>query len=1147
MTSWQLKNSIFSVLIIALACSVFPASVPAAESLDYSLTLGEMTFDPGRNEPIYPAGWGPVKESGSDLHLVQVVGPTRSSWLQDLESGGLEIVQYIHPFTYVVWGTEAQLESVNRAEIVNWTGPFAPAYRVLPKWQNLSSAMVELDILFYRGADVKAVIADLESLGAIPVEHSVLNRIYEIAGFEMPGNALQAAARIPGVYSIQLRPTDGGLRSEMSNQINANNMDGTNLAFPGYYSWLSTIGLDGSGVIMANVDGGIDHAHADLVNRMLSCTGDTCGGSATDSHGTHTAGIMVADGNSGTTDTYGFLRGLGVAPGANLVEQVYSPWYTYTDGMLHLMSDSSKNSAVLSGNSWGPSGSPQGYDNDTMQVDIGVRDAESDTGGDQAFSYILSFMNGNGGTSSQGSPDEAKNIFTIGSTKMQNSDGSQILAINDISSNSAHGPALDGRTIPHMVAPGCSVDSTVPGGYSLMCGTSMASPHVAGASGLFYEFYRGLTGVDPSPALVKAAFLPVAYDLAGFDDADGGTLGHPFDSKQGWGRMDLEAVLDSTVSILYFDDPMVFDNSGEVWERTLYIDNPGEPVKMMLVWTDAPGHGLGGSTPAWNNNLDLVVIDGTDTYRGNNFGGSGWSVTGGTADQANNTEGVFLGPTAPTSFTIRVEATNINSDGLPSSGDATDQDFALVVVNAIDQSSAGTITLDRSFYGSGVAIAMEVSDADIQGDGTIYVDVSSDSEMTPESVALTETGSNSGIFTGSILTTSSSGVAGELTISDGDSIQAVYHDADNGTGNPEDKTAYATADLAGPVISGVTVTNIGTTYATVEWTTSEPGTSYVRYATGTPPGTEVFVSGYGTSHSVDLTGLDPCTLYYLEVESTDVAGNTTVDDNSAVYYSFTTYELVIFLEANMDTDPGWTTGSEWAWGQPLGLGGEYGNPDPDSGYTGNNVYGVNLSGDYPNSMGSTDYLISPEFDCSDTTFVSFTFMAWLGVERNSWDNASIDVSNDGGSLWTNIWANDDTSLDGGTWDLWEFDISAIAAGYSQVSIRWGIGPTDSSWQYCGWNIDDVSVSYTSECVLATPTPAPTSTPPPCINHGDVNASGNVTAGDAQMTFEIALEVITPTYEEECAADCNGDGEVTAGDAQLVFETALGINTCVDPL
>jgi len=665
------------------------AGIESREEINaFTLRLGEQSFDPVKHQPVLPPGLDAVRAVGPELHLVQMVGPTKAEWLEALEADGLDIVQYIHPYTYIVWGEmDARNAAVEQAH-VRWTGSFAPAYRLLPKHRGLPDQVDEVRVLMCGRADTAATVRAIEALGGKLGDHGRLNNIFEIAGFDLSTARLADVANLPGVYSVQVVPQDGGLRGEMSDQVCVNNVDGSNQAFPGYMSWLSGVGLDGTDVTMANVDRGIQDDHPDLVNRLTSCTGQTCGGSASHNHGTHTAGIMAADGASGTLDSYGFLRGLGVAPGATLVEQVCSPYYTWADGMLLLMEDSYRNGASLSNNSWGPSNSPQGYDNNTMQVDIGVRDADSNGLGNQPLSYILSIMNGYGGTSSQGAPDEAKNIFTIGSTKMQTSGGAQDLEINDISDNSAHGPCLDSRKIPHMVAPGKYVDSTITGsGYTLISGTSMASPHVSGAIALFIEYYRGLPSysVDPSPALIKAAFLPVAHDLAGNQDADGGTLGHPFDSKQGWGRMDLEAVVDPQFTVRYFDDPVVFDNTGEEWAMIMSAQDPGQPMRIMLVWTDAPGHGLGGSTPAWNNDLDLIVESGADTYRGNDFGPSGWSQIGRSTDDRNNTEGVFIGPTAPDSYTLRVLASSINSDAIPGAGDGTDQDFALVCYNCAEE------------------------------------------------------------------------------------------------------------------------------------------------------------------------------------------------------------------------------------------------------------------------------------------------------------------------------------------------------------------------------------------------------------------------------------------------------------------------------
>ena len=131
------------------------------------------------------------------------------------------------------------------------------------------------------------------------------------------------------------------------------------------------------------------------------------------------------------------------------------------------------------------------------------------------------------------------------------------------------------------------------------------------------------------------------------------------------------------------------------------------------------------------------------------------------------------------------------------------------------------------------------------------------------------------------------------------------------------------------------------------------------------------------------------------------------------------------------------------------------------------------------------------------------------------------------------------------WSERVYDLSAVADGESTVYIRWRL-ESDSYITEYGFYIDDVSICGKSAPEIP-PTPAPTWTPNECINDGDVNLSGDITAGDAQLAFQIALGSYSPSYAEECAADCDASSGVTAGDAQQIFLAALGSATCVDTL
>ena len=672
----------------------------------FAMTVDQQKLDPKSFSTQALSEWNQsARHTQGDFRLVQFRGPVKREWLDQLRASGIKPVQYLHPYSYIVWAESGNLNSARSIGAVRWSGEFMPSMRV-PLQSRTTTETHPHSMALVHAPTHTSTVATLRRAGIeIQVSRPLNSKFHMLQLAATPEQYLDIA-RIAGVYTLQQIGQDAGPRGEMSNQSVVGGYDEFNVIFPGYLDWLNPTGLDGSGVVVGIVDGGVRETHQDLVDNMVDCLGTngSCG-STNDNHGTHVAGAVGGTGISGVTDTNGFLRGQGVAPGTSLIEQRYPPFLgggpggMAVDGMIDIYRDSADSFAVLTNNSWGPTGSPQGYDIPTMQIDMITRDADPDTEGPQPVLPVWSIMNGGGdrnfGTcqpSSLGSPDEAKNLFAVGSTVLQTGGGAQINDIFSVSANSAHGQACDGRQVPHIVAPGCSTDSTIASSdssYSAsFCGTSMASPIVSGGVALFFEQHRNRFCADPSPALVKARFTPVAMDLIGNTDADGNTLGHRPDRKQGWGRMDLDAVINPNVPVQFIDQTVLLENSGDEWQQMWIPANAQEPVRLMLAWTDAPGPGTGGTTPAWVNNLDLTVTVSESVYYGNNISAAdGFSEPDGTADAINNLEGIMLSPQQHQGrpLSIQVLAANISEDALDPWNPVTPrQDFALVCYNCAD-------------------------------------------------------------------------------------------------------------------------------------------------------------------------------------------------------------------------------------------------------------------------------------------------------------------------------------------------------------------------------------------------------------------------------------------------------------------------------
>ena len=160
------------------------------------------------------------------------------------------------------------------------------------------------------------------------------------------------------------------------------------------------------------------------------------------------------------------------------------------------------------------------------------------------------------------------------------------------------------------------------------------------------------------------------------------------------------------------------------------------------------------------------------------------------------------------------------------------------------------------------------------------------------------------------------------------------------------------------------------------------------------------------------------------------------------------------LTWDMETEPDWNADGGWAWGIPEGQRGTMGLPDPESGATGDYVFGYELGGGYDAFMDE-EHLVAGPFDLRGYAGTELRFQRWLGVEGPPYDAASLAVSVDGSDYET-IWEAD-SEIDDGAWVQVDYDLSAWD-DEAQVWIRWTMGSTDKDVEFCGWNIDDVTVS-----------------------------------------------------------------------------------------
>jgi subtilisin family serine protease/Mg-chelatase subunit ChlD len=664
---------------------------------------------------------GRAGDEGGRNHLIKLAGPVQESWLAVLADRGVQVVEAIGPLAYYVRGDSTTVNGLRALPFVEWAGPLTPELKVNPvllagnpkaKAGKGLGPIEAVDIGVLVEGDFDAIAALVAEVGG-KVLHigPKTGDAFRSIRAQLPTDGLGAVAARDDVRWIDAVRTPL-LEDERSSQIVLEDLNG--VAAPntgpvvGYAANLTALGVDGTGVTIAICDTGVDtndaaSMHADLAGRFafaVDATGAAVADGDTNGHGTHVAGIAAGNGASGDTDPQGFVLGQGVASAAQV------GFVRFNGSVQQRVQESARQGADVMNNSWAMNGDD--YSADDRTVDLGVRDA--DPANTDQTPLVIVFSAGNSGPGAGSVTKNPKNAILVGNALTFRPGEGAADDIRGIANNSSRGPAADGRLLPTVTAPGTNIvsarsnadtDAVAPGvqrpdtaytdtgggvhnNHTQKSGTSMASPHVAGACAILIDWWRQTrNGRTPSPALLKAFLIATTESAQGGPGVAGG-LGVEPNNNVGWGRVSIEnALLQAPDSDrgpkLFVDQRHAFSATGQEYTIRVAAVDPTRPLRVALTWSDAAA--AVGANPALVNDLDLEVLETATTtlFRGNVFAG-GFSTAGGAADTLNTAEVVAIqNPNGVYEVTVVASAIAASA--------RTDiatpwQDFALVIDNA---------------------------------------------------------------------------------------------------------------------------------------------------------------------------------------------------------------------------------------------------------------------------------------------------------------------------------------------------------------------------------------------------------------------------------------------------------------------------------
>ncbi|GAB7039244.1 MULTISPECIES: S8 family serine peptidase [Catenuloplanes] len=319
-------------------------------------------------------------------------------------------------------------------------------------------------------------------------------------------------------------------------------------------------GNTAEGVDVAVLDTGVDADHPDLAGQIESSVSFVPGEDVTDrnGHGTHVASTIAGTGAASDG------RERGVAPGADL--QV---------GKVLNNGGGGQESWAVAGMEWAAldrgakvismslGGSPT---DGTDPMSAAVNRLSAETGA----LFVIAAGNDGPWQTTVGTPGAADAALTVGAVD----------AADAIADFSSRGPRLADRALkPEITAPGVGVlaarsqfDNGGTGAYRAMNGTSMATPHVAGAAALLAAEHTGWTGGQ-----LKDALVSTAAETPGIPPYEGGS-----------GRVDIARTTAATVFATGTAYLGIHPRGGRA-ERPVTYTNLGTTDVTLGLTLDAPG------------------------------------------------------------------------------------------------------------------------------------------------------------------------------------------------------------------------------------------------------------------------------------------------------------------------------------------------------------------------------------------------------------------------------------------------------------------------------------------------------------------------------------------------------------------------------